>query len=169
MYERFLNGVDFINLEFGRMLSAGCVLDLDFHDHLLLSTLLPIAVLTIPWLNYLIVKRRNQDMSQEALDQVSLKHVSVALLVIFRVYSSLSSTVFRTFACDKLDDGRDFLRADYRLTCDSPKHRGLMVFAGIMIVVYPVGNPVAYFVVLFRKRDLLLEGDKQKRSEDTYL
>ncbi|CAN0518856.1 unnamed protein product, partial [Scytosiphon promiscuus] len=41
----------------------------------------------------------------------------MALLVTFLVYSSVSSTVFRVFDCESLDDGKEYLRADYSTQC----------------------------------------------------
>lgn len=78
------------------------------------------------------------------------------ILVTFLVYSAASSTIFQTFVCDPLDDGRKYLRADYRLECHQagsdnavPVHRAYMIYAGIMIIVYPIGIPVLYGLLLW--------------------
>ncbi|CAN0497746.1 unnamed protein product [Laminaria digitata] len=44
------------------------------------------------------------------------------LLLTFLVYSSVSSILFQMFACDDLEDGKNYLRADYRVECDSSQH-----------------------------------------------
>ncbi|CAM9283120.1 unnamed protein product [Laminaria digitata] len=72
------------------------------------------------------------------------------MFVLFFVYSSVSSTVFQMFACDSLDDGKLYLRADYCILCTDAKHRALQAFAGFMIVVYPVGIPLLFAVLLNR-------------------
>lgn len=79
----------------------------------------------------------------------------------FLVYSSVSSTVFRMFACDDLDDGFSYLRADYATLCDSAKHEALKRYAPFMIGVYPVGIPLLYAIMLFRDRDVLRDGDRR--------
>lgn len=43
---------------------------------------------------------------------------------------------FKAFACDEeAVEGESFLRADYRLSCNTTKHAWYRVYAGIMIVV----------------------------------
>lgn len=58
------------------------------------------------------------------------------LLCLIQVFTSTSTIVFKTFACDgEAVEGENFLRADYSLSCDSNVHMWFMVYAGIMIVV----------------------------------
>lgn len=90
-----------------------------------------------------------------AIQVVRQKHLSMVLLVTFLIYSSVSSTVFRMFACEHLDDGNYYLRSDYRIHCDTTKHRVLQLYAGFMILVYPVGIPMFYAVLLWNNRDVL--------------
>ncbi|CAM9937989.1 unnamed protein product, partial [Ascophyllum nodosum] len=80
----------------------------------------------------------------------------------FLLYATVSSTVFETFACDKLDDGRMFLRADHRLECDSETYVGFMVFAWLMIGLYPVGIPLLFALVLWNKRSKLAADDRDE-------
>ena len=65
------------------------------------------------------------------------------------------------FACESLDDGFTYLRADYAILCDSTKHKSLQLYAAFMIAVYPVGIPLLYAVILFRNRDILKDGDRR--------
>ena len=90
----------------------------------------------------------NDAVSRKALKRVTNVHVSAVLWLTFLVYSTVSSIVFQAFACDKLDDGGDYLRADYRILCTSAKHRAFMVYSGFMILVYPVGILVLYLYLL---------------------
>lgn len=103
--------------------------------------------------------------SPQALGIVRRKHTSAVFLLTFLVYSSVSSTVFRMFACESLDDGYTYLRADYTILCDSSKHEALQIYAVFMIAVYPVGIPLLYAFIVFRNRDLLRDG--VRRTCDT--
>ncbi|CAN0076931.1 unnamed protein product, partial [Ectocarpus fasciculatus] len=47
VYQRFLDVLDVFNFDLGWVLSAGCVLDLDFHDRLLISTIGPLVVILL--------------------------------------------------------------------------------------------------------------------------
>lgn len=56
-----------------------------------------------------------------------------------QVFTSASTTVFKTFACDKKAvDGKSYLREDYSLSCSSKAHMFFMVYAGLMIGVRDV-------------------------------
>ena len=157
VYQRFLDALDVFNFDLGWILSAGCVLDIDFHDRLLISTVAPLVGLMLLAGTYATSAFVNRGAT-ETLNVIWNKHVSMALLLTFFVYSSVSSVLFKTFACDKLDDGRNLLRADYRIECDSAKHQGLQVYAGFMTLLYAVGIPAVYSGLLFVDREVLREG-----------
>ena len=126
-----------VNLDLSWILSAGCIVDVDFHDRLLMSTISPIVAVLFLGCTYAAAVRIHSG-ALETLQNVRHKHVSLVLLLTFFVYSSVSSVLFSTFACEVLDDGKNYLRSDYRIECDSPKHRGFKVYAGFMIVLYTV-------------------------------
>ena len=103
---------------------------------------------------YKIALRRNSG-SLEAIEIVREKHVSVALWITFLMYSSVSSVVFQMFSCEPLDDNNIYLRADYSILCTSPKHKYLQIYAVFMMMLYPVGIPLAYIGLLYFSRDTL--------------
>ena len=88
------------------------------------------------------------------------------LLLTFLVYSSVSSIIFQTFAYDGLDDGNIYLRADYRIQFDSPKHEAFQIYAGFMMVLYAFGIPALYAILLFKDRDLLANTSGGSDTED---
>ena len=158
-----------INFDFGWILSAGCVWPgLDFHDRLLLTTLGPFVALAYLGTTCALAlyKTRQQPMQSsptqmsraDARERVEREHLSALLLLTFLVYSPSSSNVFRMFACERLDDGNEYLRADYRILCSDNKHRALQLYAGIMVLVYPVGIPLMYAILLHRLRGILRPG-----------
>lgn len=171
VWRQFLEGLSaFVGLDFGLVLSSGCVFDVDFHGRMLVSTIAPLAALGLLGLTFRVGVLRNRASSPNiesaaaALGSVRRKHASVALLISFLVYSSVSSTVFRMFACETLDDGNEYLRADYTIECDSAKHEALKIYAAFMIVVYPVGIPALYAALLWSERDVLKDGRRRGRS-----
>ena len=149
--------IDFINFDLGSVLAAGCLwTDIDFHDRLVVSTVGPLLVIGFLALTYRVAVRRNGRPGDTAvMAKIFNKHLTALLLLTFLVYSSVSSLVFQTFACETLDDGIQYLRADYTIHCTDAKHRAFEVYAGIMVFVYPVGIPLLYAVLLFQRRDVL--------------
>ena len=163
VYQRFLDAVDVLNFEFSWVLSAGCVFNFDFHDHLLIATIGPIVIVLLLGVTFLTAAAKHQNLEATLLN-TRHKHVSMVLLVTFLIYSNVSSMIFQMFACEVLDDGKNYLRADYRIECDSAKHQTLQIFAGFMILLYPVGIPLLYAGLLLRDRNLLRKAAERQVS-----
>lgn len=127
VYGEFLDGMALlISLDLGLVLSGGCLADTDFHDRVFLSTLGPIFVVTALGVSLHMAVRRNPG-SEENLQDVRRIHFSMALLVTFLIYSSVSSMVFRVLDCEMPDDGKEYLRADYTIVSTSGQHKALEV------------------------------------------
>lgn len=59
---------------------------------------------------------------------------------LFLFILSLASQVFQTFACEDLDEiGKSFLRADFRIECNTSEHKAYKAYAEIMICVCEYG------------------------------
>ncbi|CAB1099999.1 unnamed protein product [Ectocarpus sp. CCAP 1310/34] len=145
VYQGFWSVIDVVNFDLGSFLAAGCLWsDLDFHDRLLVNTMGPASEATA------------------LVAQIRHKYQTALLLLTFLVYSSVSSTVFQTFACETLDDGNEYLRADFRIHCTDAKHKAFEVYAGVMLAVYPVGIPLLYAILLFRRRHVLVDAVTDK-------
>ena len=114
-------------------------------------------------------------MSAETDPKVKVKKLRdlcqlAVLTMCFIIFPSTSLTVFKTFACDTdFDNGDGFLRSDYGLQCTKGKwiekdgeyilvreytdhYVFYMVYAGIMLLVYPLGIPLLYFVLVYVSR-----------------
>ncbi len=106
-------------------------------------------------ITYSVALHRNSASGDSVREKIRNKHLSAVILLLFFVYSSVSSTVFQMFACDSLDDGNKYLRADYQILCTDEKHKSLQIYAGLLIALYPVGIPLLFAVLLYRHRDVL--------------
>ena len=154
VYQRLLDTVVKLNFEITWVLSAGCMFSFDFHDKLLIATLGPIVCVSLLGITYNTTVARHR-CSETALQNIRDKHVSMVLLITFLVYSNVSSIVFQMFDCEVLDDDKNYLRADYRIECNSTKHKALQLYAGFMVLLYPVGIPVLYATLLYRVKNVL--------------
>ena len=163
-YQKLLDGVNFLNFELTWAVSTDCFLEIDFHDRLLWTTIPPIVIMVLLGGTYAVAVHRIRETQGTGLSNVRQKHVSMALMVTFLVYSSVSSVLFQMFACEGLDDGKHYLRADYTIECDSPKHKAFQVYASLMMLVYPLGIPAIYAVLLFNNRRMLREENGREES-----
>ncbi|CAN0452518.1 unnamed protein product, partial [Laminaria digitata] len=161
-YEAFLSKLAAINLDVGSILSNLCIVNTDFYDRLLLSTMWPLVVLSALAGTSFIARRMNSSSSTEAVEPiVQHKHLATGLFVLFFVYSSVSFTIFQTFVCEDLDDGNAYLRADYSVQCWTETHDAYRTYAGVMVFVYPVGIPAMFGWWLASNRQELHKPDRQ--------
>ena len=152
VYERFLAALSVVNLNLEFIPSLSCVVKTSFYARLLLATIPPMAVLGVLAITYRVAMLRNSH-SIHAKRLARNKHLSAGLFLLFIVYSSASYTIFQAFACDTLDSGVAYLRADYDIICWTKTHVGYMTYAGFMILVYPVGIPAVFALALYINRD----------------
>lgn len=71
------------------------------------------------------------------------------------------------FASETLDDGIDFLREECRIHCTGAERKSCEAYAGIMVLVYPVGTPLLYAVLSFQLRDVVADSGADKRSSQS--
>lgn len=165
LYEMFLALIDVFNFNLGWIFAAGCIIDINFYTNLLVVTVGPLVILGLISMSYIftVYKRRESDPAEYARGEY--RHGSAVFWTSFLIYSSASSAIFRTFACDDLDNGKSYLRVDHSLECYTLKHAAFVGYASVMMVIYPIGIPVCYALVLYRSRNTLKMG--QDRDEDT--
>lgn len=156
VYERFLSVLNLVNMNLGIILSVSCVVETNFYSRLIFATMGPLVVLGALAATYTVSRSRNQH-SPAGMQAAKHKHLSIALFIMLVVYSSVSFNIFQTFFCETLDDGTDYLRADYSLTCSEDLHTAMKVYAGLMIFVYPIGIPAVFAWWLISNRNDLLK------------
>lgn len=173
-YQKFLSWASFANLDINMLPSLDCVISTNFYDRLRFVTLFPLCLVLYLCMTYTFVvwkahrvtavssfRARSGDSLRPArIQEAKLKHLSAFLVLTFLVYSTVSSTIFETFACDDVEDGPNltgtnysYLRVDYSVMCNTTQHTRYMVYAGFMILVYPLGIPALYSYLLYRSRE----------------
>ena len=70
----------------------------------------------------------------------------------------ISRRISQSFKCDNYDNGENgvsYLSADTSIDCASDRYKGMMAFASIMMIIYPMGCPLLMLVSLYRHHDAL--------------
>ena len=161
-YEDFLSTMAIVNVDIGFLLSNACIYNTNFYNRLVFATVGPLVILFACKCIFSIAKRRARGLTVTPAEAVmKQRHLSVVLFVVFFVYSSVSFTVFQTFACDSLDDGKSYLRADYSITCYTATYHAYQTYAILMVFVYPVGIPAFFTWWLVRNRRGLVNMERQ--------
>ncbi|CAM9097393.1 unnamed protein product, partial [Laminaria digitata] len=169
VYRKFVSNLSPINLDLDFILSYSCLFESDFYDHLLVATTAPLLVLVLLAGSYLVAKRRNRSRnssssssSESARLAVLHKHQAAVLYLAFFVYSPVSYKIFQTFACDALDDGDSYLRADYSVSCLTSRHSWYETYSLVMVGVYPVGIPAVFAWLIGRHRHDLVKENREE-------
>ena len=70
-------------------------------------------------------------------------------LVLWFIYPACCAKIFHFFVCDTMPDGDTrYLRVDYSISCDAPERAAFLLYAVLMGLLYPVGTPLLYYVIL---------------------
>ena len=169
VYETFVGYIDVLGLDLGWMLSVECWIDTDFYDTLLVKTIGPLVASVLVVMSYKFRIRNCRTEDQDRCSRIDHTHATFLYLISFLVYSASSSTIFETFACDDIDTGESFLRADHGIQCFTVEHRVYMVYAGFMCLVYPFGIPFCYAAILYQAREGLMSEEEAVRTNATAL
>jgi len=83
----------------------------------------------------------------------------------------VSNRIFSTFVCDPIEDGpgstKRFMHEDLTLRCDSPEYGDVFDLALVLVLIFSVGIPVAYLLLLWVSRDTPLTEKKSSLSRAT--
>ncbi|GMI22709.1 hypothetical protein TeGR_g13157 [Tetraparma gracilis] len=152
VFTGLLNSISTVaNLDFVAYMPVGCVAATNFHSSLVGYTLGPLVAFAAMLLLYWAKKGSKPEFANRLF--------SYFLALTFLLLPSVSIKIFSTFACRIFDDGYgSFLKVDYSIDCASSSHAAFEAYALVMILVYPVGIPLMYFALLFRKRAMLDPG-----------
>jgi hypothetical protein len=175
MYFDFLSWTSIINMDIGWLSSLGCVTRMTFYDKLLLNTLIPFGIVLALLCTYSIAHYRhkvqattastvnmNSNTRTVSLESIRSRHYSAFLFITFLIYSTVSTVVFQTFACDNIETtGISYLRADYSVICNTSRHNAYKAYAAVMIIVYPIGIPLLYAWLLYRERRHFNQSNKR--------
>jgi hypothetical protein len=164
IYRDFLKWIDILNLDFTWIMSFGCMVTINFYQKLLIVTLTPFAVVVFLACTYTVQLRREKvqvvatsvrvmvPARTARLEKALAKHFLAFLATTFLIYSTVSTAVFQTFACDVVDIAApniSYLRADYSIQCGTARHKAYKVYAAFMVIIYPVGIPALYAWLLW--------------------
>jgi hypothetical protein len=83
---------------------------------------------------------------------------------------SVSVKIFSTFSCTHFEgDYGSYLKADFSLDCTTSKHRWYMVYAALMVFIYPIGVPYMYYRLLVGPNGTVRERLRCEQDEKEHL
>ncbi|CAM9578389.1 unnamed protein product, partial [Phaeothamnion confervicola] len=152
VYQNFLAVAGVMTMNLQLVVSLGCLISFDFYEYLLLVTIVPLLVLAL--LGASLAVAWTESTSESRWERAVGKHSLVFMVLTFLIYSTVSTAVFQTFACDDLRTvgAKQYLRVDYRIECYNKRHNSFMIYAAFMALIYPIGIPAIYACMMWRQR-----------------
>jgi hypothetical protein len=130
-----------------------CEFNYTFYDKLFLVTIVPIVLTPLIFVYYylkatlsLIKNSSNPDFSYWDAKRQSTYYFLVLSFVIF---APASTIILQAFVCESFDDGSSYMYADYSLSCQTQLHEQYVIYAAVMVIVYPIGIPLFYLYLLW--------------------
>ena len=159
----------------------GQCIALGFHHRLLLRAILPILLLVaIPLCTITFFYcRRAHDLGTRSrwLSDALVVAAPFALFVSFLLCPTVSKGIFDTWDCTEyeLDSVkgvvRTFLNADLQVVCSGNSHPeeydGIRITAYVFLLIWPIGMPILFLLVLFPNREALRQRRKTRIVQAT--
>jgi len=128
---------------------------------LLATTLTPGSFILVLLAAARFMGERNSGKSKKGL-------ISAALATSYLVLPTVTTTIFAAFPCDTFDDGTSYLRSDYDMSCHSKTYQVMTFYAGVMLLLYPVGILTLYSKILINNKELIKK-TVEEREDDSEL
>ena len=126
------------NFDLVAFVPLGCLVPTaSFYDRLVFQTLTPLIIVALLWTPAAIAYVTGKP-SMTSATRIAARF---SLFLVELLVSGVSTTIVRTFSCDKFDDGW-FLSAQLSIACDdSNVRRFYLTYAVFMLLAFPVGEP----------------------------
>ena len=168
-FEWLIDALSVFQLNIFGIVELGCLGSWSFYSALILqATVMPI-VLTAALAAMYMARRGSLVDKPDVLEQLYDRLLEFGFTFFFLVYPIVSQVIFQTFMCVDLDGGdgeqSSLLLVDFQTSCNTDTHSGYLVFATIMVVLWPIGLPTWCFYLLFSNRDELRKEGSLVREE----
>lgn len=163
----FINFFSFLNFDFIPWQNISCAVTIDYYTKILIVGLLPIGLvgaLAAFFSLSLVYYGRNDSLSDQMAKQnrvlrAKRQFTKCVLFTIFLLYPFVSRTALGVYNCVTVEGVR-YLAADFALLCDSPDWSVAAGYTSVFVLLYPIGTPLIYFVLMKRA---------DRRSPDAFL
>lgn len=99
------------------------------------------------------ILEKQQNFERFSLESFTSRLLTFFFWIILLIYPSVSRVTLEALNCRTLDSGRRYLVSDFRIDCDSSLYRAYLPAVTIALILYPVGIPVMFFLLLKFRRN----------------
>lgn len=160
-FEEFLHKLKAVNLDFIELSSVDCVMETNFFKRFIISCLTPISICCLMAicygfvaLGYRLFKADKWTRTRQFVIQTKI--VKAFLFMLFIMYPAVSAVIFQLYKCKEVE-GTYYLEADFTIQCFESEWNSYAYIGVFFILLYPIGIPLATFLILYSNRDRLTE------------
>ena len=150
-----VDALKFLNVDIFTVLPLTCSFEASYRGSLVASTLTPL-LFALTFLGF----HTYQHFHTKFVDR-SRFFFQGFLLILYVVLPSTSSKCFAVFRCSEYEVSADgdvayYMAVDHSIDCSSTRYKAVFTVAVVFILVYPVGVPLLFGVLLWRDRHELM-------------
>ena len=163
--QQLLATFESLSLDLFRFVPLECIGFSNLHHKLLLHILTPLGLMALSPLLGLCLARKVE--KSRRLQAVLMYALRVCLAVSWLFYPAICSLTFQAFNCETFEDGSSYLYADYSTACDanSKPPPELATTAWAVVLLYCVGVPLVYLLLLWHAHDAIQSGEETDLSK----
>ena len=153
-FDAFANALQFASLDIFSTLHIDCAANTNYVASLVFATTAPLVPIA------LVNMFRCGDTTKLR------KPYKYALMVLFYLLPTTSTTICRAMACENFeydfdgDETRKWMVADLSIRCSDSDHKNptydaILAYACVMILIYPIGIPLIFTLLMWRNREAI--------------
>ena len=170
IYEVVLTHFRFVNVDIFPVFGLSCIAQYNYSRTMVFATLAPIIVVALLWLQYLYVSCVWGGKSQEAQSKRFASYMYAFLIITYIVLIGSSVKAIHFFKCEAFEVPDEkteyYLAADLGVECYTPSYNMHFWYAWIMVLIYPIGIPLFYYVMVRKHRDILSDPEASAKEEE---
>jgi hypothetical protein len=113
----------------------------------------------------------DDEEEEEELNKIKNQYLNYFLYLTILILPSVTTTIFQMYVCINIDPSHEdnadydwYLSADTNIECYSPYWYKGVLYASFMIIVYPIGIPLMYLLILYGCKDELISRSADSNS-----
>lgn len=164
-FSQILGYFNFMNLQINEIFPVTCLAMFDYYTRYILKALAPLGLSLIFYGLYTMENWLTAEQRRLVF--------KLYLFFLFAIYPAMSASGGESLRCvTTTDDGRPvqrWLKVDYSVNCDTEKHQRFLAVDIACMLLYSLGIPLYFFVLLWMQRDELQERkDRLRLPEHLY-
>ena len=111
------------------------------------------------------------DDDDDELNKIKNQYLNYFLYLTILILPSVTTTIFQMYVCVNIDPNHEdnadydwYLSADTNIECFSPYWYKGVIYASLMIIIYPIGIPLMYLLLLYGCKDELISRSVDSNS-----